>query len=571
MSNGASTALAARTEIGYRMSAVFAIAQRDLTKLLRDRLRMAVNLAFPVTLIVGLGHVLEPTVGQITGLNAVTLALTGVLAATMFQSAAAGMISLVEDRETDFAREMFIAPLSRITLMGGKIVGETLVALCQGGFIVVFALVFGVQVSLGQVVAELGPCIACCLLGAAFGLATLSRAAEPAGRHAGFPVPYHPSIRAGRGHRPPSLLADLAECPRLGHAPPLRRRARQSSLLRQHPRIRPGRHRRPAGRRGDHVRALCCASRDGSVGVGKTGAQPVRPGRLPSTTPPLIPLLFLLADTGGGHRSAALAVTEALERAFPGRFTPVLLDPLAGPNSRSTLRQVVRLYGPVIRLAPWAWGAIYHASDSPRAAALLQRTLLRLADRPVVHAVQQVNPAAIVSFHPLTTAAAVRAARTADGTVPVVTVVTDLITVHTGWYHAGPDHIVVPSAAVRSSRHLAGVPRERCSEIGLPVSSRFCGRRLHPTQRSALKKALGLDEGRFLVVVTGGGRDRAVSPNVLSLYSTPSTTCKSSPSAGATGGSSNRSGRWLTTLKADWSSRASWPTWPTGSAAPTPW
>jgi 1,2-diacylglycerol 3-beta-galactosyltransferase len=231
----------------------------------------------------------------------------------------------------------------------------------------------------------------------------------------------------------------------------------------------------------------------------------VRPGRLPSTTPPLIPLLFLLADTGGGHRSAALAVTEALERAFPGRFTPVLLDPLAGPNSRSTLRQVVRLYGPVIRLAPWAWGAIYHASDSPRAAALLQRTLLRLADRPVVHAVQQVNPAAIVSFHPLTTAAAVRAARTADGTVPVVTVVTDLITVHTGWYHAGPDHIVVPSAAVRSSCHLAGVPRERCSEIGLPVSSRFCGRRLHPTQRSALKKALGLDEGRFLVVVTGGG------------------------------------------------------------------
>jgi ABC-2 type transport system permease protein len=174
VSNGASTALAARTEIGYRMSAVFAIAQRDLTKLLRDRLRMAVNLAFPVTLIVGLGHVLEPTVGQITGLNAVTLALTGVLAATMFQSAAAGMISLVEDRETDFAREMFIAPLSRITLMGGKIVGETLVALCQGGFIVVFALVFGVQVSLGQVVAELGPCIACCLLGAAFGLATLS-------------------------------------------------------------------------------------------------------------------------------------------------------------------------------------------------------------------------------------------------------------------------------------------------------------------------------------------------------------------------------------------------------------
>jgi 1,2-diacylglycerol 3-beta-galactosyltransferase len=231
----------------------------------------------------------------------------------------------------------------------------------------------------------------------------------------------------------------------------------------------------------------------------------VTPGRPPSATTPRIPLLFLLADTGGGHRSAASAVTEALERAFPSRFAPALLDPLAGPNSSPLLRRIVGLYGPVIRLAPWAWGAIYRVSDSSRAAALLQRTLLRLADRPVADAVQQGNPAAIVSFHSLTTAAAVRAARTVDDTVPVVTVVTDLITAHTAWHHARPDQIVVPSAAVRQSCHLAGVAREQCSEIGLPVSSRFCGRRLNPTQRSALKKALGVDEGRFLVVVTGGG------------------------------------------------------------------
>jgi 1,2-diacylglycerol 3-beta-galactosyltransferase len=169
------------------------------------------------------------------------------------------------------------------------------------------------------------------------------------------------------------------------------------------------------------------------------------------------------------------------------------------------LRRVVGLYGPVIRLAPWAWGAIYRVSDSARAAALLQRTLLRLADRPIADAVRQVEPAAIVSFHPLTTAAAVRAARTTDDKVPVVTVVTDLITAHTAWHHAGPDQIVVPSAAVRWSCHLAGVARGQCSEIGLPVSSRFGGGRLRPTQRSALKKALGVDEGRFLVVVTGGG------------------------------------------------------------------
>jgi len=139
-----------------------------------DRPRLAVNLAFPILLIGGLGAILQPTVGRVTGLNAVTLAFTGVLAASLFQSAAAGMISIVEDRENDFSRELFVAPVSRLTLVTGKVAGETLVAFCQGVFIVVFAVAFGVRMSPGQLAALLAPCLACCLLGGAFGLATIA-------------------------------------------------------------------------------------------------------------------------------------------------------------------------------------------------------------------------------------------------------------------------------------------------------------------------------------------------------------------------------------------------------------
>jgi ABC-2 type transport system permease protein len=133
-----------------------------------------VNLAFPVLLIAGLGNVLQSTVGQVSGLNSVALAFSGVLAATLFQSSAAGMISLVEDRETDFSRELFVAPLSRLTLVGGKILGESLVALCQGVCVVVFALLVGVRMDAGQLGRMLLPCLGACLLGGAFGLATIA-------------------------------------------------------------------------------------------------------------------------------------------------------------------------------------------------------------------------------------------------------------------------------------------------------------------------------------------------------------------------------------------------------------
>ena len=160
--------------LAQELSGVAAIAQRDVIKLLRDYPRLAVNLAFPVLLIGGLGTILQPTVGQVTGLSAVTLAFTGVLAASLFQSAAAGMISIVEDRENDFSRELFVTPVSRLTLVAGKVAGETLVAVFQGVCIVGFAVAFGVRMSAGQLAALAAPALACCLLGGAFGLATVA-------------------------------------------------------------------------------------------------------------------------------------------------------------------------------------------------------------------------------------------------------------------------------------------------------------------------------------------------------------------------------------------------------------
>jgi ABC-2 type transport system permease protein len=163
-----------RAAAARQASALAAIAQRDMTKLLRDRLRLAVSLAFPVMIIGGLGSVLQPTIGKETGLDAVTFAFTGVLAATLFQSAAAGMISIVEDRENDFSRELFVTPVSRFTLVTGKVLGETAVALCQGVLVVAFAAVFGVHMNAAQLAGMVPPALACCLLGGAFGLAALA-------------------------------------------------------------------------------------------------------------------------------------------------------------------------------------------------------------------------------------------------------------------------------------------------------------------------------------------------------------------------------------------------------------
>jgi 1,2-diacylglycerol 3-beta-galactosyltransferase len=235
------------------------------------------------------------------------------------------------------------------------------------------------------------------------------------------------------------------------------------------------------------------------------------------------PLLFLVADTGGGHRSAAQAVADALGRAWPGRFEPFLLDPLGGPRSAWLLRRITRLYGPVIRRAPWAWGAAYRASDSARAMRLLERTLLRLAERPVIEAAAARRPAVLVSFHPLATPAAVAAATASAPAAapagaafaaapagpsrrpPVVTVVTDLVSAHAAWRSGPADQIVAPTARVAWQCRLNGIGADRCTEPGLPVGPQFRRRPLPAPARARLRETLGVSPSRFLVVVTGGG------------------------------------------------------------------
>lgn len=217
-----------------------------------------------------------------------------------------------------------------------------------------------------------------------------------------------------------------------------------------------------------------------------------------------VPVLLLFSDTGGGHRSAARAVAEALDQEYPGVFVPSLFDPLRTVRSPRLVRSLAGLYGPMVRFAPWAWGAIYQASDSALAAEVLRRTWQRLAEAPVAEVVAARRPAVVLSFHPLVTEPAVRAVRRHAERTPVLTVITDLFTTHATWCHQASEGTVVPSAAVRQSCEATGMAPQRCFDLGLPVGRAFSAAPLSGYQRRVLRRRLGVDPWRFLVVLTGG-------------------------------------------------------------------
>jgi ABC-2 type transport system permease protein len=154
------------------VNAIMAIAQRDLLKLLRDRARLISSLVTPLITVLVLGGGGE--VAFHASFNILHYVLVGVMVQTVFTSTAAGTVWLLDDRMNDFSQEIFVSPISRYSIVFGKILGETLVALPQGLVLLVAGLVIGIPLSIGQVLGLLGVLVFASLLGGALGIVIIT-------------------------------------------------------------------------------------------------------------------------------------------------------------------------------------------------------------------------------------------------------------------------------------------------------------------------------------------------------------------------------------------------------------
>ncbi len=169
------------------INGILTIAYRDMTKFLRDRTRLMATFIFPFVFIGILGKSLQVNLSSEIGFDFLTFTFTGVLAQTLFQSTASGIISLIEDRENDFSQEIFVSPISRYSIVIGKILGESLVALTQGIGVIVFGIISGVPLGFSEIVALIPACLIVCFFGGAFGMLVMANLSSQRSANQIFP------------------------------------------------------------------------------------------------------------------------------------------------------------------------------------------------------------------------------------------------------------------------------------------------------------------------------------------------------------------------------------------------
>lgn len=208
-------------------------------------------------------------------------------------------------------------------------------------------------------------------------------------------------------------------------------------------------------------------------------------------------VLLLFSDTGGGHRSAAEAIIEALESEYPQACETSMVDVFREyfPRPFDSLPHAY----PYMAKVPGAWEIGYRLLDGRRRGRAINAAVWPYIRSRLSQLVQEQPADLIVSAHPLLVEPVLKAL--GKNRPPFITVVTDLISAPSVWFQRGVDLTVVPTEQAGRLAVGCGLDPDRVRVMGLPVAQRFC----QPAgEVSELRQELAWPQDLPVVLLVGG-------------------------------------------------------------------
>ncbi len=214
-------------------------------------------------------------------------------------------------------------------------------------------------------------------------------------------------------------------------------------------------------------------------------------------------ILILTADAGFGHRSAALAVAEALRRVYANLCIVDIANPLNDKRVPAFLRDSQADYDKLVRATPELYRLGYETSDTATVGTLIEGALAMMLSNVLYDLVEKYRPDVVVTTYPLYQSPLHGMYSLFRARVPLVTVITDLVTVHRVWFHRRCDLCVVPTEAVRNLALEHHIPAHKLKVVGIPVHPDFVRR---DQDKAAQRSALGWRPELPTLLVVGSKR-----------------------------------------------------------------
>ena len=214
-------------------------------------------------------------------------------------------------------------------------------------------------------------------------------------------------------------------------------------------------------------------------------------------------IIILTADAGFGHKSASLAIQSAIEDFHPGQYQISLVNLLDNKKAPVFLKDSQSEYDKWVHDVPELYKFGYELSDSSIPVAILETILVVSLFDVMNEMIEEHKPDIIINTYPLYQAPFVAVKSLQKLNIPMVTIVTDLATVHQIWFNDKVDWLVVPTEIVRDDAIKAGVNPDNICIIGIPVNPRIFQME---ESKQELRKNLGWNEELTTILAVGSKR-----------------------------------------------------------------
>src|SRR5574337_231840 len=106
-------------------------------------------------------------------------------------------------------------------------------------------------------------------------------------------------------------------------------------------------------------------------------------------------ILILMSDTGGGHRTIAESLREAVSLLYPEQYTVVIEDLFRQGAWPAPL--LPEVYLPLITYTPWAWRRAFRWTTGPHGLQAVKRLLAHRLTMALRRLYGRYRPALVVS------------------------------------------------------------------------------------------------------------------------------------------------------------------------------
>jgi 1,2-diacylglycerol 3-beta-galactosyltransferase len=221
-----------------------------------------------------------------------------------------------------------------------------------------------------------------------------------------------------------------------------------------------------------------------------------------------------MATTGGGHKSAAGAIAEALLARYDTGVVVEVVDILK-EYAPQPLDRADEFYQLMIKI-PAAWHGFYDISAAVGRSKIIDSGLSLYARRGTNDFLENHPADVIISTYGFANSAIFNAMSRHRMRIPFITVMTDLITGSALWFDQRTTLFLTPTPEAAELAQDSGMPENKIRVVGMPVSSRF---KPPAAPKSELKIALGWPSGRPALLVMAGGEGVGPLAKIAELLS----------------------------------------------------